>query len=72
MIFCRSEEYLAKGVRWAYHGERTGKQTKLSQDIEPENIVLSPDEKTAYVVLQVSPSTQSFVYKSSNCNIKKT
>jgi hypothetical protein len=41
-----------RGVRWAYHGERSGERTRFSQDIEPEWISLSPDEKTAYITLQ--------------------
>nr|XP_006822392.1 PREDICTED: mesenchyme-specific cell surface glycoprotein-like [Saccoglossus kowalevskii] len=49
----KADEYVANGVRWIYHGEGSGQMTTFSQDLEPESLTISEDEKTAYVVLQI-------------------
>ena len=56
VLLCgRVDEYVARGVRKSYNGEGTSQisSTTLSQDLEPENIALSYDDKLAYIPLQV-------------------
>ncbi|KAK3096541.1 hypothetical protein FSP39_001143 [Pinctada imbricata] len=50
----RYEEYLAKGVRYVYRGDHSSNPPKVntfSQDLEPEAVTISSDDRFAFVSL---------------------
>ena len=51
----RSDEYVARGVRYPYHGELDGANDTFAQNLEPEYITYNYDDTKAFVGLQVSP-----------------
>lgn len=51
----REATYQSKGVRWVYQGHHNqGIVNKMSDDLEPEGVTISLDQRFAYVSLPVS------------------
>ncbi|XP_011675784.2 mesenchyme-specific cell surface glycoprotein isoform X2 [Strongylocentrotus purpuratus] len=48
----RSDEYVARGVRYPYHGELDGANDTFAQNLEPEYITYNYDDTKAFVGLQ--------------------
>jgi len=54
-IFFREATYQSQGVRWVYQGHHNqGIVNKMSDDLEPEGVTISLDQRFAYVSLPVS------------------
>jgi hypothetical protein len=54
LLAYRVSEYVAKGVRYIFRGDpANGIHSSLSQDLEPESVVIDNADRYAYISLQV-------------------
>ena len=54
-FFFREATYQSQGVRWVYQGHHNqGIVNKMSDDLEPEGVTISLDQRFAYISLPVS------------------